>query len=53
MVPPRARERHEEYALCVTCGRVYWKGTHYERMRRLVDAVVSHTDTTDDPMTQP
>jgi hypothetical protein len=53
MVPPRARERYEEYALCVTCGRVYWKGTHYERMRRLVDAVLSHTDTTDDPVTQP
>jgi hypothetical protein len=41
MVPPRARERFEEYSLCVTCGRVYWKGTHYERMRRLVDAVLA------------
>ena len=41
MVPPRAREHYEEYSLCATCGRVYWKGTHYERMRRLVEAVLA------------
>jgi len=40
-LPPRAREHYEEYSLCATCGRVYWKGTHYERMRRLVEAVLA------------
>ena len=41
VVPPRAREHFEEYSLCTTCGRVYWKGSHYRRMRRLVDAVLA------------
>jgi hypothetical protein len=50
MVPPRAREHFEEYSLCTTCGRVYWKGTHYERMRRLVDAVLAPAATNGGPV---
>ena len=38
-VPPLARSRHDEFQTCASCGRVYWKGTHYERLSRLVDAV--------------
>jgi hypothetical protein len=53
MVPPRAREHFEEYSLCTTCGRVYWKGTHYERMRRFVDTVLAHGDPLPDPPSLP
>jgi hypothetical protein len=53
MVPPRARERFEEYSLCTTCGRVYWKGSHYERMRRLLDTVLTHADSPPRPTTDP
>jgi uncharacterized protein with PIN domain len=29
----------DDFWVCEGCGRVYWKGSHYDRMRRLIDAV--------------
>lgn len=31
-VPPSARREHERLLACPTCGRVYWRGSHYRRM---------------------
>jgi hypothetical protein len=31
-VPPRVRTSRDEYRHCPSCGRVYWKGSHYVRM---------------------
>ena len=36
---PRTRELFNEFHICTACGRVYWKGSHYERMQRLVDYI--------------
>jgi uncharacterized protein with PIN domain len=36
-LPPGVLGRHEEFLQCSACGRVYWKGTHYERMCKLVE----------------
>ncbi|WP_226667297.1 Mut7-C ubiquitin/RNAse domain-containing protein [Microbulbifer aggregans] len=35
-LPENSRRRFDEYARCNECGRVYWQGSHYERMQRLV-----------------
>ena len=32
-LPPRIRAEYEDFARCPGCGRVYWKGSHYDRMR--------------------
>ena len=40
-LPPRTSRYYDEFRRCEGCGRIYWKGSHYERMRRLVDQVVS------------
>jgi uncharacterized protein with PIN domain len=40
-LPPRVAERHDEYRLCPACGRVYWRGTHCDRMERLVAEAVA------------
>ena len=32
-VPPRVLELHSGFTHCAGCGRVYWPGTHYERMK--------------------
>jgi len=40
-VPPRVRARHTEFRLCPACGRVYWKGTHYEWMTGLLRRVTA------------
>ena len=33
-VPPRVRREQSEFFACPTCDRVYWEGSHLERMRR-------------------
>ena len=40
-VPPRSRELHDEYHRCSGCGRVYWGGSHYRRMTRLIEQVLA------------
>ena len=35
-IPPRVLERHRAFWRCQGCGRVYWKGTHWEALRRQV-----------------
>jgi uncharacterized protein with PIN domain len=36
ILPPRVRELHEEFSRCDICGRVYWKGSHWQRMEALL-----------------
>jgi hypothetical protein len=40
-VPPRSREHFEAFSRCPACGRVYWQGSHYARMQRLVEAALA------------
>ena len=40
-LPPRIRETHREFLRCEACARVYWKGSHYARMRKFVEAISS------------
>ena len=44
-VPPGARRRHARFFRCRGCGQVYWKGSHYARMRaRIRDACPGWSD---------
>jgi uncharacterized protein len=38
-VPARVRRDHHAYRGCPGCGRVYWRGSHFERMQRFVEWV--------------
>ena len=38
-LPPMVQERHDQFRRCRSCGQVYWKGSHYEHMRRFVAQV--------------
>ena len=35
-IPARIAERHDEFCRCPGCGRVYWKGSHHDRMLRWI-----------------
>lgn len=35
-LPPKVRQRHEEFMRCPGCGKVYWKGDHYARMMEMI-----------------
>ncbi len=43
-LPPQVRERHNEFLQCPACRRVYWKGTHYQRMKQLIDRTLGGRD---------
>jgi uncharacterized protein len=47
---PKTREFYDEFSACTVCGQIYWKGSHYERMRAFIERVLgderSRTDTT-------
>lgn len=34
LVPPFVYEKAEAFALCPSCGRVFWKGTHFQDMEK-------------------
>ena len=36
---PRTRAAFREFHSCPACGRIYWQGSHYERLRRLLERV--------------
>ncbi|MDW8355295.1 MAG: Mut7-C RNAse domain-containing protein [Bryobacterales bacterium] len=40
-LPPRSREHYREFWRCPGCGRVYWGGSHYRRMERLVEQALA------------
>ena len=37
VVPPWIARTKEEYRACPVCGRIYWSGTHAERMRKRLE----------------
>ena len=39
-LPPQTAHYYDEFRMCQACGQIYWKGSHYERMRRLIDEVL-------------
>lgn len=38
-LPPKVRSFYTRFKRCPGCARVYWEGTHYARMRALVDSL--------------
>lgn len=36
-IPPRTKQHFNEFYHCEKCGRIYWPGSHYQRMRKMID----------------
>jgi uncharacterized protein with PIN domain len=36
-LPPLVHACFEEFAQCQECAHVYWPGSHYQRIRQMVD----------------
>ncbi len=52
-LPENTREYFQEFWRCASCGKVYWKGSHYEHMREFVEGIRAlsadqRIETTDD-----
>lgn len=44
-VPEGVFERHERFVTCPHCRRVFWEGSHWKRMRELVDDLLRRSAT--------
>ena len=40
-VPPRIATMHGQFRQCVNCGKVYWPGSHHQRMQMLISKYLS------------
>lgn len=47
-LPPMVQERYDRFTSCAGCGRVYWEGGHWERMRALLAECFSETPSAPD-----
>jgi len=36
-IPPKVKEWQKEFWYCGNCDKIYWKGTHYEKMLKLIE----------------
>jgi len=39
-LPLQTRQQYDQFQLCPECGRVYWKGSHYQRMKALIERLI-------------
>jgi uncharacterized protein with PIN domain len=46
-IPPGVLSWCGEYYLCGSCGKIYWKGSHYEKLKRIVERIM--TDRSEEP----
>jgi uncharacterized protein with PIN domain len=37
---PKTLEYYSSFKRCIVCDRIYWEGSHYERMRKYIDSVI-------------
>ena len=41
---PRTRQHYDRFEACSGCGRIYWEGSHWKRLKRLIDAAREEAD---------
>jgi uncharacterized protein with PIN domain len=39
-IPPRVQENYQRFSTCGQCGRVYWEGSHWRNMQKLLNGVL-------------
>jgi uncharacterized protein len=43
-IPPKTKEFYNEYVQCQFCDKIYWKGTHYINMKKVVRQILYQTE---------
>jgi uncharacterized protein with PIN domain len=38
---PETRQYYQEFYICSLCERIYWKGSHYRRMQKLIASIAA------------
>lgn len=43
-IPPYVYEHNDEFYMCPNCGRVYWYGTHTQRIEEKIKSILEETE---------
>ena len=43
-IPPKTALWLDEYFMCTSCRKLYWRGTHYPRIKKKIDAILAGSD---------
>jgi uncharacterized protein with PIN domain len=38
-LPPDAKKYYNEFFQCETCNKIYWKGSHYQKMKKMIEGL--------------
>lgn len=44
-IPPKTKVFCNEYSYCKPCDKIYWKGTHFIKMKRVIDRILGQPET--------
>ncbi len=47
-LPPKVQANYERFSTCDVCRRVYWEGSHWRNMRRVLDGLLADGAATQD-----
>lgn len=45
-LPPKVQANYERFSTCDACGRIFWEGSHWRNMRRVLEGVAAAGNTT-------
>ena len=43
-LPPRVRDANDEFMRCPECARLYWRGTHFDALRNVLESALSEVE---------
>ena len=41
---PKTRDHFDEFYICQPCDKVFWKGSHYQRMKNRINHLIQHKE---------
>jgi uncharacterized protein with PIN domain len=48
-VPEKTKRYFEQFYRCSNCGKIYWKGSHYKKMEKVINDLIRTTENADNP----
>lgn len=45
-LPDKTKKYFDVFKICPGCGRIYWEGSHYDKMKAFTDSFISNPDNT-------
>ena len=43
-IPQKTRDTINEFHRCLECSQIYWRGSHYEKMQKFIEDILSAKD---------